>query len=497
MIILKHLTVERFRLLRELNIHFPQRGSVLIHGPNESGKSALLESIYFALYGEPLVSYQEKRSLDELISYGTTSATVTLMFSVGTTELQVTRTIHRAVGQSVSLLVRRLGLPEEGPISHLETANKRIIVELGRLTGETLRNSCLIEQKGLDRLEHLNGSQREVTTRTLLGLDRLISLTRHFKVSHDDELVLANSKEFLRLAEMQARIPDLSRKLKEIDRALDAVKVAENLRDISDQESEIAEQQQSFEQIRARRSELKMLQSRIQQLKKADTTLGKIIDAYDLIAEARHQIPELEKQIAELERREREELPVLDKRVNDLAELTRSFGTLQRMSNDLLTAVDSIKELEHELKQQDEVQDDLKSLEEQITHAATLLEEAQQALHDLEERRRAGRPLLENRLEQMNALAERLNVLHELEEQYARRQASKEQIEKHKIELRSNLKELRETEQELELVEAEAKQAQREADGLEARWRQLNIVRQLEEWQRLKGLAEVLDGCRV
>src|SRR6266702_3300037 len=49
MITLKHLTVERFRLLREINLHFPQRGSILIEGPNEAGKTALLESIYFAL----------------------------------------------------------------------------------------------------------------------------------------------------------------------------------------------------------------------------------------------------------------------------------------------------------------------------------------------------------------------------------------------------------------------------------------------------------------
>lgn len=35
MIILKHLTVERFRLLREVNLHFPQRGSILIQGPND------------------------------------------------------------------------------------------------------------------------------------------------------------------------------------------------------------------------------------------------------------------------------------------------------------------------------------------------------------------------------------------------------------------------------------------------------------------------------
>ncbi|HEV7234969.1 MAG TPA: ATP-binding protein, partial [Ktedonobacteraceae bacterium] len=61
MIILKHLTVERFRLLREINLHFPQRGSILIQGPNEAGKSALFESIYFALYGTPLTATRDNR----------------------------------------------------------------------------------------------------------------------------------------------------------------------------------------------------------------------------------------------------------------------------------------------------------------------------------------------------------------------------------------------------------------------------------------------------
>src|SRR5919109_670581 len=117
MIILKHLTVERFRLLREVNLHFPQRGSILIQGPNESGKSALLESNYFALYGEALASSRGKRSLDDLISYGAASATVTLSLSVGATDLSVTRTVERGKGQSVCLLVRRLGMPEEAPIT--------------------------------------------------------------------------------------------------------------------------------------------------------------------------------------------------------------------------------------------------------------------------------------------------------------------------------------------------------------------------------------------
>ena len=136
MIILKHLTVERFRLLREVNLHFPQRGSILIEGPNESGKSALLESVYFALYGVPLTTERGKRSLDDLIMYGATQATVTLTLLVSTTELTITRSIERGKGQKISLSVHKSGMPEEGPITRLATANERILTELGRMDGE-------------------------------------------------------------------------------------------------------------------------------------------------------------------------------------------------------------------------------------------------------------------------------------------------------------------------------------------------------------------------
>ncbi len=182
MIILKHLTVERFRLLREINLHFPRRGSILIQGPNEAGKSTLFESIYFALYGmplgTPLASERDTSTLDDLILYGANSASVTLTLSVGATELTITRTIERGKGQQVSLAVRHLGIPPEQPITDLSAANERIITELGCMDSETLRNSCFIEQKGLTRLEELSGTQRETTLRKLLGLEKLLRSDR-------------------------------------------------------------------------------------------------------------------------------------------------------------------------------------------------------------------------------------------------------------------------------------------------------------------------------
>lgn len=496
MIVLKHLSVERFRLLRSVNLHFPQRGSILIQGPNASGQSALLESIYFALYGESFTSERDKYSLDDLIQHSAARAAVTLSLAIGTTNLTITRTIERNKGQRVRLYVQQ---PDRGsiaapqvtePITQLEAANDRIITELGHIDGETLRNSFLIEQKGLARLESLSRVEYEAVIRRLLGLEKLTHLTEGFKVTLHDEQRLKEYSEHLRLAEVQARISELSGELDRLEAALDAGSVYEHLESVKQQEVEITEQDVALERLQARRVELKGALGRVQQLKKVDAILGDIITAYDALTGARQRTPELEKQLAELDRRERKELPALEKRVNDLVDLAQLFGTLQRMSNDLLTSVDTIKELEQDLKQHSALHDSLKHIGEQIANTQSRAAQVQQRLHDLEEQRRAERPILEARLLHLKTVKERLAVLHELEEQYTRRITSKGLTEENEAQLQKILEELDETEQEQASVENEAKQAPEQAEALEKRWHQLSIREQLEEWLRLKSLSQ-------
>jgi len=333
MIILKHLTVERFRLLRKIDLHFPQRGSILIQGPNEAGKSTLFESIYFALYGESLGSTRRWRSQDEngryddLILYGENEASVTLIITIGPTELTIKRTVKRGQDQEVSLSVRRLGMSEE-LITNLDEANARIIAEIGHIDGATLRNSCLIEQKTLNNVEQLSASEREAILHKLLGLEKLTRLAEQFKVTEEDERLLAEASELFELAEIQNHIPDLSIQLGQLEAALDAVTVREDLVEVDHQEAEIAEQELALEQLQHKREELNGQQNRIQQLRKAQNILDEIIVAYESIAEAQREVPEIERQLIDIERREREELPVLEQRVHDLSDLTRSFGTL-------------------------------------------------------------------------------------------------------------------------------------------------------------------------
>src|SRR5579883_1270440 len=495
MIILKHLIAEHFRLLRQIDLHFPQRGSILIQGPNEAGKSTLFESIFFALYGEPLSTGTTRRgnaNLDELISYGEKTALVSLTAAIGATELTVTRTIERGRGQKASLVVRRLGMPEEPAVTTLSIVNQRIIRELGQIDSEALRNSYLIEQKGLGRLEQLSGAEREATLRKLLGLEKFTRLAEQFKLTAEDEEALRESIERLKLAELQARIPEVSAQLGETEAALDAVAVAENLAEIDQQEAEIAEQQSALEQLEVQRNEIKGRQSRIKQLKKANETLGEIIAAYDAIAEAQREMPELERQITELERREREELPALEQRVRELSELSKSFGTLEHMAADLLTVVNSIKELEQELREHEHIQENLADLEGQIAHAQLLVDEAIQAQQEVEEQNRSGKPKLEARLLRLKALAEKLHALQEAEAQREQTLAQSRLAEENGAALRRVWRELQEAEKEQELVEREARQVQQRADAVEQRWRKINIRRQLVEWQRLKGLSQGL-----
>jgi DNA repair protein SbcC/Rad50 len=54
-ITLKQLQAENFKGLCSVDLMFPERGSVLIEGQNEAGKSTLFEAVYVALYGKPLV----------------------------------------------------------------------------------------------------------------------------------------------------------------------------------------------------------------------------------------------------------------------------------------------------------------------------------------------------------------------------------------------------------------------------------------------------------
>ncbi len=211
MITLERLRADRFKGLRGIDIIFPSRGSVLIEGANESGKSTLFETVYVALYGEPLTGEDESHpKLDDLIAFDSRSATVELTFSVGTTQVTVRRELSRGRPQKASVTVAQPGASDES-VNGARAVNERVLRELGGLNGDCLLNSCFVEQKELERLESLSRSEREKAIERLLGLERLTKLEKEYRLSLREALdrqQRADQRRDLALALVEAQAAD-------------------------------------------------------------------------------------------------------------------------------------------------------------------------------------------------------------------------------------------------------------------------------------------------
>src|SRR5262245_21489972 len=98
MMILTHLQRHQLKSLQHVDLVFPRRGSVLVEGLNEAGKSTLLEAVYCALYGEPLVVEESasrgRASYDGAIRYHANEAWIRLELEVAGTQLTVDRTLR-------------------------------------------------------------------------------------------------------------------------------------------------------------------------------------------------------------------------------------------------------------------------------------------------------------------------------------------------------------------------------------------------------------------
>mgnify|MGYP005855066131 CR=1 FL=1 len=220
MIVLKRLTVHNFKLLRRVELAFPGQGSILIEGLNESGKSTLFESVFYALYGVPLaLEGRGKGNLESVIRYGEESASVELVLQVDDTELEIRRSVRRGRPSQASLAVRRAGAPEER-VAGVLAVNARVVDEMGGLDADALLNSCFVEQKKLSKLEDLAPGQRKESVRRLLNLERLTDLADEFRVSQQEERALAEARQRLELALVTGRLPALAEERAQLEARL-------------------------------------------------------------------------------------------------------------------------------------------------------------------------------------------------------------------------------------------------------------------------------------
>lgn len=165
-------------------LHFDQFHVACLSGRNGQGKSALLDAITWALWGEARKSSGNRKPDDDLIRIGTRHMQVDFAFDVGGERYRVTRMYQRsATGKTTkSNLEFHLYEPERGDYRPLTAASQRETQELIDhtlgLDYDTFINSAFLLQGRSDEFTKKRPSERKEILTRILDLSRYKALAR-------------------------------------------------------------------------------------------------------------------------------------------------------------------------------------------------------------------------------------------------------------------------------------------------------------------------------
>ncbi|HEU5317789.1 MAG TPA: AAA family ATPase [Chloroflexota bacterium] len=258
MITLTRLVAAQYKGLVEINLAFPERGSILVEGRNEAGKSTLFDAVHFALYGRPLVGDQA-----DAIHYGADQAVVELGMGVGTTTLNVRRALRQTAktmrAEAELEVVRSVasGDDEREVVKGAAAVTQRLQQELGGLTSEALLNSCLVAQKQLGRLETLTRSQREEALTILLNLGKLSEVHQRLRIRPDDEEQLRRARARVELARLAADLARIESEQTRLERARQLIELRDALNDLALAETAYADTERQHATFARRLAQLR------------------------------------------------------------------------------------------------------------------------------------------------------------------------------------------------------------------------------------------------
>ena len=228
MITITEIQAHHIKGLQTIALRFPENCSVLIEGANESGKSTLFEAIYFGFFGSALVGEDDQRpKLEDLLTFQEESGYIELRFSNDERSFFVRRELKRNSKNIVTQTKAIVKIYHKQELSETvegaSAVNLRIIQEMHSLDGETMRNSCFVEQKELERLESLAPDTREKAIEKLLGLERLTKIS----VALDKERIELEKEE--RLLALRFELAQALAEKKVIEQKQNAVELQRNM----------------------------------------------------------------------------------------------------------------------------------------------------------------------------------------------------------------------------------------------------------------------------
>jgi len=344
------IILENYRCFVEETVEF-EEGVTVLTGRNGAGKSTILESCYFALYGYSALQ-QDGNVLGDVIREGEDTTVVELIFLHNSGRYRISREIRQRSGTTTQA-VCELEKPSE-TITGVNAVDEEIR-ELIRMDASAFLNCSYVRQGEIEKLIKSDDSERRKLIDRLLQLGKIeVYENRIDDVRVGTERVIGNKETMLE------------------DRK-------DTIADIEDQDL---------------RSQLEAVNNRIadldQELEDAQEEKGQIGDEINEIDEEVEEAEQLQEGLEELERDLEEVTDDLEDFYEERSDLSKKSDNLEEELEQLQSSLDEFREDEgdgFDVPQQinqdaldtlnehrEEIADQLTTLQNEVTKKQTTLE---------------------------------------------------------------------------------------------------------------------------
>jgi len=282
------------RLSFERPLKMPE-GVTLICGPNESGKSTLLDAILYALYAR-VIRPSSRPTNEDLITYGKSRALVELDFSIGDRTFKVARQIYLKRPNTA-----RLWEVLPSGLRLIATGQRPVTEEIEKLLGgisfHELISSNVVAQKDLEHLIEQGKEERKRVINTFLNLESFNKVlqdlneerkniegtpSRPGKLTIEKQKLEGLQEKFLEYEEKRKNLQETKRKVEQLKQEIKSLE--EQLNEIERLCSVLEEYNRAYEEkreltarIEEKRRLLQELENQLKNLEKVEEKLGQTL----------------------------------------------------------------------------------------------------------------------------------------------------------------------------------------------------------------------------
>ncbi|MHC2994134.1 MAG: SMC family ATPase [Candidatus Atribacteria bacterium] len=247
-------------------LDFTQFHIACLSGNNGQGKSALLDALTWAVWGEGRKSSREKKADNSLLRIGQKDMQVEFVFDLEGDRYRVIRSFSVAKKSSRSSLEFQVFNQEDNKYISLtcpsiRKTQERIIKTL-RIDYQTFINSAFILQGRIDEFSRKSARERKEILSEILGLsryDELANLAKsHLKEVNDVIMTKDNRLEYI--AQELAKIDFYKEKIKELSESYEGIS-----RKIKEKEEQITKLKEEISLLKHKSEQFEELNNQIEQ----------------------------------------------------------------------------------------------------------------------------------------------------------------------------------------------------------------------------------------